>query len=37
MKLMNGYEIDNNGKVAMISHGQKGHVCGHDCPMYKKM
>ena len=37
MKLMNGYEIDKNGKVAMISHGQKGHVCGPDCPMYKKM
>jgi len=37
MKLMNGYEIDKNGKVAMIPHGQKGHVCGPDCPMYKKM
>ena len=37
MKLMNGYEIDKNGKVAMISHGMKGHVCGPDCPMYKKM
>ena len=37
MKLMNGYEIDKNGKVAMISHGMKGHVCGSDCPMYKKM
>ncbi len=37
MKLMNGYAIDKNGKVAMISHGQKGHVCGPDCPMHKKM
>ncbi len=37
MKLMNGYEIDKNGKVAIISHGQKGHVCGPDCTMYKKM
>ncbi|MGI8581766.1 MAG: DUF6799 domain-containing protein [Chitinophagaceae bacterium] len=44
MKLMNGYEIDKNGKVAMIPHkvamiphNQKGHVCGPDCPMYKKM
>lgn len=35
MKLMNGYEIDKNGKAAMIPHGQKGHVCGPDCPMYK--
>jgi hypothetical protein len=37
MKLMNGYEIGKDGKVAMIPHGQKGHVCGPDCPMYKKM
>ena len=36
MKLMNGYEIDKNGKVAMIHHGQKGHVCGPDCPMHEK-
>jgi hypothetical protein len=36
MKLMNGYEIDKDGKVAMIPHGQKGHVCGPDCPMMKK-
>ena len=37
MKLMNGYEIEKNGKVAMIPHGQKGHVCSSECPMYKKM
>lgn len=30
MKLMNGYTIDKNGKVAMIRHNQKGHVCGTD-------
>ncbi|CAN5135025.1 hypothetical protein BH09BAC2_BH09BAC2_20820 [soil metagenome] len=35
MKLMNGYKIDKNGKVAMISHSMKGHVCGPDCPMMK--
>jgi sulfur relay (sulfurtransferase) complex TusBCD TusD component (DsrE family) len=22
---------------AMIPHGQTGHACGQDCPMYKKM
>lgn len=37
MRLMNGYEIDKNGKVAMIPHGQTGHVCGKDCPMAKQM
>lgn len=37
MKLKNGYEIGKDGKVMMIPHGQKGHVCGPDCPMYKKM
>ena len=37
MKLMNGYEIDKNGKVAMIPHGLSGHVCGPDCPMHTKM
>ncbi len=37
MKLMNGYQIDKNGKVAMIIHGQKGHVCGPDCSMHDKM
>lgn len=36
MKLQNGYEIDKNGKMAMIPHGQKGHVCGPDCPMMKE-
>ena len=37
MKLKNGYQIDKNGKVSMIQHGKKGHVCGPDCPMYDKM
>jgi hypothetical protein len=37
MKLMNGYKIEKDGKVAMIPHGQPGHVCGPDCPMNKKM
>ena len=37
MKLKNGYQIDKNGKVAMIAHGQKGHVCSEDCPMHSKM
>ena len=36
MKLMNGYVIDKNGKVAMIPHGQKELFCGPDCPMMKK-
>lgn len=36
MKLMNGYEIAASGKVMMIPHGQKGHVCGPECPMYGK-
>ena len=36
-KLMNGYTIDKNGKVAMIPHNQKGHVCGPDCAMHMKM
>ena len=37
MKMKNGYEMDMSGKMAMIPHGEKGHVCGKDCPMYKKM
>ena len=37
MKMMNGYEADKSGKVAMIAHGEMGHVCGPKCPMYKKM
>ncbi|MDN3656675.1 hypothetical protein QWZ08_13605 [Ferruginibacter paludis] len=37
MKLMNGYEIDKDGKTMMIAHGQAGHVCTKDCPMAKKM
>ena len=37
MKLKNGYEIDKSGAMAMIPHGQPGHVCGPDCPMSKKM
>ena len=36
-KLMNGYEIGKDGKVAMIPHGQTGHLCCQDCPMNKKM
>lgn len=35
MKLKNGYSIDKNGKMAMLSHGQKGHVCGPECHMMK--
>ena len=37
MKLMEGYEIGKDGKMAMIPHGQAGHVCTKDCPMSKKM
>ncbi|MDD4968003.1 MAG: hypothetical protein PHT07_01090 [Paludibacter sp.] len=37
MKLKNGHEVDKSGKMAMIHHGEMGHVCGPDCPMYKKM
>jgi hypothetical protein len=37
MKLMNGYKIGKNGKVAMIPHGQPGHVCTKACPMAEKM
>lgn len=37
IKLMNGYAIDKDGKVAMIPHGQTGHVCNKDCPMAKQM
>jgi len=37
MKMKNGYEADMNGKMAMIPHGEKGHVCGPECPMNKKM
>ena len=37
MKLMNGYKIGKDGKVAMIPHGEKGHVCGESCPMHSKM
>lgn len=37
MKLMNGYEIGKDGKVAMIPHGQTGHVCSESCPMHSKM
>jgi len=35
MKLQNGYSIDRSGKMAMIPHGQQGHVCGPDCPVMK--
>ena len=37
MKLMNGYAVDKKGKVAMIPHGQPGHVCSDTCPMHGKM
>lgn len=37
MKLMNGYEIESDGKMMMIAHGQPGHVCTKECPMAKKM
>ena len=37
MILQNGYQIDKMGKVSMIQHGQNGHICGTDCPMYNKM
>ena len=37
MKMKNGYEMQMSGKMAMIPHGEMGHVCGPDCPMYKKM
>lgn len=37
MKLMNGYKIGKDGKVAMIPHGQTGHVCSESCPMHSKM
>lgn len=36
MKLKNGYEVDKSGAMAMIPHGQPGHVCGPDCPMAKE-
>lgn len=36
MKLENGYQISKSGKVTMISHGQKGHVCGSNCAMMKE-
>lgn len=35
MKLENGYQIDNSGKVSMIPHGETGHVCTANCPMNK--
>ena len=37
MQLKNGYEIGKDGKVAMIPHGQKGHVCDESCQMHSKM
>ena len=37
MKMKNGYEMDKSGKLAMIKHGEMGHVCGPDCPKSKKM
>ncbi|MEO6071566.1 MAG: DUF6799 domain-containing protein [Chitinophagaceae bacterium] len=35
MKMANGSKIDKSGKVTMIPHGQKGHVCGPECKMMK--
>jgi len=37
MKMKNGYEVNMSGKMMMIKHGEMGHVCGPECPMYKKM
>ena len=37
MKLMNGNMIGKDGKVTMIPHSEKGHVCGDSCPMHNKM
>ena len=37
MKLMNGSMIGKDGKVSMIPHGEKGHVCSESCPMHSKM
>ena len=37
VKMMNGYEADKSGKIAMIAHGEKGHICGPKCPENKKM
>ena len=37
VKMMNGYEADKSGNIAMIAHGEKGHICGPKCPENKKM
>lgn len=37
MTLENGYQIAKDGKMTMIAHGAKGHVCSAECPMMKKM
>ena len=37
MKLMTGSMIGKDGKVSMIPHGEKGHVCSESCPMHSKM
>lgn len=37
IKLMNGYALDKDDKVAMIPHDQTGHVCSKDCPMAKQI
>ena len=37
MKLMNGSMIVKNGKISMVQHGEKGHVCSESCPMHSKM
>ena len=37
MKMMNGSMIGKDGKVTMIPHGEKGHMCTDNCPMHSKM
>ena len=37
MKMMNGSMINKEGKVTMIPHGEKGHMCSENCPMHSKM
>lgn len=37
MKMMNGSMIGKDGKVTMIPHGEKGHICTDNCPMHSKM
>lgn len=37
MKLKNGSMISKDGKISMIPHGEKGHVCDKNCPKHSKM